>query len=100
MKEEIEKLKKQVAQYKQAWSDVCNENQELLNDLARHKEAIDKFRLMILHTQADKWGTYFICGGSAPSKDGLPDMLHVCPGVNINGYAVYIKKTDVFKTND
>jgi hypothetical protein len=37
----------------------------------------------------------FICGGSAEKgKDGLPDMIFVCPMMGADGMAVYVKHKD------
>jgi hypothetical protein len=88
---EIDKLQSRSEQWMQAWSDICNETQEHLNEIAKLKATVEKFQRIMLHAQADKFGVYFICGGSAVEADGLPAMIHVCPSYGLDRFAVYRK---------
>jgi hypothetical protein len=40
-------------------------------------------------------GAPFICGaGTETGKDGLPEMIMVCPSFGLDGFAIYRKSSD------
>ena len=76
--------------------DCYNKVNQKVEQLQRQLELVDKFKTMLIHSQAEKLqGVYFICG-EAGEKDemGLPDYISVCPAYGLDGIAMYKKHKD------
>ena len=55
-------------------------------------ELFQKLTKIWFHSQAEKTGTFFICGeGGDHDRMGLPEMIMVCPAYGLDGMAVYTK---------
>jgi hypothetical protein len=58
-------------------------------------ELFQKLKKIWFHSQAEKTGTFFICGeGGEHDRMGLPEMIMVCPAYGLDGMSIYTKTKD------
>jgi len=50
-----------------------------------------KLKKILVHIFPEKSGQYFICGDSVTLKNGLPDMIMVCPTYGSDAVQIYRK---------
>jgi len=58
-------------------------------------ELFQKLKTILLHSQPERSGVYFICGeGGERDSMGLPERINVCPALGLDGMAQYTKTKD------
>ena len=58
-------------------------------------ELFQKLKKIWFHSQAEKTGTFFICGECGEhDRMVLPEMIMVCPAYGLDGMAIYTKTKD------
>jgi len=58
-------------------------------------ELFQKLKTIVLHSEPERSGVYFICGESGERDSmGLPERISVCPALGLDGMAQYTKTKD------